>query len=314
MSQPRVSIGLPVFNGANFLRSSIESILAQDYSDLELIVADNASTDATESICREFAAKDARVRYYRNETNIGAAANYNKVVALARGEFFKWAAHDDECHPAMIRRCVETLEGAPVSVTMVYPLAELIDEHGKTISAPLDRIASAASRPHRRLAHLLWALNMCDPVFGLYRTSYLKRTQLIGPFFGADYVLLAELVMLGQIQEINEVLFRLRAHPKRSMKAHASKRARAAWYDPSAGRKRFVLPNWERMVWELLKSAAGFPIPLTDKLRCCAVIPLVHYWRRFRSAGGRWKARLKAKLGLLPGKQAVSSHARSPQP
>ena len=183
MSSPRVSIGMPVFNGADFIRSSVSSLLSQDYDDFELIISDNASTDETESICRELAASDARIRYHRNDTNVGAAGNYNKVFELARGEFFKWAAHDDECHPSMIRRCVAVLERAPDSVTMAYPLAELIDEHGKTLEAPLDRIASRNPRPNRRLGHLLWSLNMCDPAFGLYKTKYLKMTQLIGRFF-----------------------------------------------------------------------------------------------------------------------------------
>jgi hypothetical protein len=198
----------------------------------------------------------------------------------------------------MIRRCVEHLDRAADSVMMVYPLGELIDEAGRTISSPLDRIECTQRQPYRRLAHLLWTLNMCDPVFGLYRVEHLKRTQLIGPFFGADYVLLAELAMQGEIREINEVLFRLRAHPKRSMKAHASRRERAAWYDPAGARKRFILPNWERMVWELMKSAAHAPLTPAARISCVAIIPTVHYWRRFRCAGGRWKARIKSRLGI----------------
>lgn len=298
MPRPRVSIGLPVFNGANYLRRSVESILAQDYGDLELIVSDNASTDETESICRELAARDSRIRYYRNQTNLGAARNYNKVFELARGEFFKWAAHDDECHRAMVRRCVEVLESAPASVTMVYPLAELIDEQGRTLEAPLDRIESRDPRPHRRLARLLWSLNMCDPVFGLIRTEYLRKTRLIGPFGGADYVMMGELAMLGEIWELNEVLFRLRAHSKRSMKANPSERARAAWYDPAAVKKRFVVPALERMVWELSKSAWRSSLPPAEKVKCCLVVPGTHYWRRFRNAGGRIKRRLKVSLRM----------------
>jgi glycosyltransferase involved in cell wall biosynthesis len=310
---PKVSIGLPVFNGANFIRSAIQSILAQDYRDLELIIADNASTDETESICRELAAGDPRIRYYRNERNLGAAGNYNKVFELARGEYFKWAAHDDECHPAMVRRCVDALENAPASVTLVYPRAELIDEHGKRLEAPLDCIESTDTRPHRRLARVLWSLNMCDPVFGLYRSARLKQTQLIGPFFGADYVLLGELAMLGEIREVKEVLFRLRAHAKRSMKANAGKRARAAWYDPAAARRLFVLPNWERMIWEMFKSALRSPLPITEKLLCCATVPVTHYWRRFRNAGGRLKAKLKA-VGEAKARVQPAREVAGPQP
>src|SRR5687767_4274622 len=148
---PKVSVGLPVFNGDAYLRNSIESILDQDFTDFELIVADNASTDATESICREFANRDCRVRYYRNDVNLGASRNYNKVFELATGEYFKWHAHDDECYPTMLSRCVAVLEEAIDSVAMVYPLAELIDEQGKVLQRPLDQIECADARPHQRL-------------------------------------------------------------------------------------------------------------------------------------------------------------------
>lgn len=311
MNGPRVSIGLPVYNGENYLRRSIDSILAQDFEDFELIIADNASSDGTESICREYAAADKRVRYYRNDTNLGAAANYNKVFHLARGEFFKWAAHDDECHPAMIRKCVEALDRAPPSVSMVYPLGELIDENGNTLSAPLDRIAAPEHwPPYRRIAHVFWALNMCDPIFGLIRSSHLRKTGLIGPFFGADYVLLGELAMLGEIREVDEVLFRLRAHPKRSMRAHKGRRERAAWYDPSSARALFVLPGWERMVWEMTKSAYRLPLPFATRTSCCASAVVTHYWRRFRNAGGRVKEYMKERLGAQPGSRDAEQGSR----
>jgi glycosyltransferase involved in cell wall biosynthesis len=296
MSSPTVSIGMPVYNGANYIRGSVQSILAQDYEDFELIISDNASTDETEPICRELAATDARVRYYRNGVNVGAAGNYNKTFKLARGKFFKWAAHDDECHPTMLRCCVSVLEKAPDSVTMVYPLAELIDEQGRTLRSPLDRIESRDPRPHRRLARLLRRLSMCDPVFGVFRSDYLRKTRLIGSFFAADYVLLGELAMLGEIWEVEKVLFRLREHSGRSMEANRGLRAHAAWYDPAAARKLFIMPDWEGMVWELFKSALRSSLLPAEKTRCCLVIPAVHYWRRFRNAGGRLKAEVKARF------------------
>ncbi len=182
--RPKVSIGLPVFNGEDHLARAVDSILEQSLTDLELIIVDNASTDATQSIGERYTLHDERVRYVRNETNIGASRNYNKAFALAEGEYFKWAAHDDECHPEMLRRCAETLDEAPDDVVMVYPLGELIDEDGETLTSPLDRIESRDSRPHRRVARVLRSLNMCDPIFGVYRSSSLRETQLIGSFCG----------------------------------------------------------------------------------------------------------------------------------
>ena len=96
---PRVSVGIPVFNGERFLAETIESILAQTFKDFEIVISDNASTDRTEEICRSYAARDPRIRYNRNDTNRGAAWNHNRVFELARGEYFKWQSHDDFCAP-----------------------------------------------------------------------------------------------------------------------------------------------------------------------------------------------------------------------
>lgn len=309
MPSPRVSVGLPVFNGENFLSSSLETLVAQDFEDLEIIIADNASTDRTEEICREFARKDPRVLYHRNASNIGASGNYNKTFSLARGTYFKWAAHDDECHPAMIRRCVNFLDEAPDSVTMVYPLAELIDHAGKTLASPLDRIASAHVQPHRRVSHLLWCLNMCDPIFGLFRSDYLRQTQLIGPFFGADYVVLAELAMMGEICELPEVLFRLRAHEKRSMGANKSVRERTAWYSPAAAKKKIVLPDWEQMVIQLVKSVQRTSLTPRQKVLCTGAVLSTHYWRRFKDAGGLVKRRMKRMIQSRLEKSPASESA-----
>ncbi|MBD2214537.1 glycosyltransferase family 2 protein [Nostoc linckia FACHB-104] len=97
MSNPlqRLSIGLPVYNGKKFIRESIDCILNQTFQDFELIISDNASTDNTEKICREYAAKDNRIRYYRNAKNIGCARNFHRAFELSTGEYFKWVAYDD---------------------------------------------------------------------------------------------------------------------------------------------------------------------------------------------------------------------------
>jgi glycosyltransferase involved in cell wall biosynthesis len=107
---PRVSVGMPVYNGQEYLREAIQSILTQSFYDLELIVCDNASTDRTAAICREIAAGDSRLRYYANPTNVGVTENYNKAFALSRGEYFKWASSNDYCAERFIERCVDVLD------------------------------------------------------------------------------------------------------------------------------------------------------------------------------------------------------------
>ncbi|MEW6681753.1 MAG: glycosyltransferase family 2 protein [Nitrospirota bacterium] len=310
MNNPMVSIGLPVFNGERFIERALVSLLNQDIDDIEIIISDNASDDETEVICRQYARNDKRIQYSRNRANVGAAGNYNKVFQLAKGKYFKWAAHDDECYRTMLRRCVEVLEEAPESVVMVYPQAELIDEEGRTLETGSDRIGFSDPRPHRRLAKILWSLNLCDPVFGLIKAEVLRRTGLIGPFFGADNVLLSELAMLGEIRELDEVLFRMRMHRGRSMKANPSHRARAAWYDPTAAQKVFILPSWERMVWEMLRAVSRAPLSSAEKLRCGLVVTTVHYWRRFKNAGGRLKGRVRDVVGGQPADQVKQQLGR----
>src|SRR5262245_34908562 len=125
MRKPRVSIGLPVYNGQQFLEETLNSILAQTYTDFELIISDNASTDRTSEIARAYVAKDARVRYHRNENNLGVAGNYNGVFSLASGEYFKWAPADDTCLPNYLARCVEILD-LDSTVVLAYPQTQFV--------------------------------------------------------------------------------------------------------------------------------------------------------------------------------------------
>src|SRR5882762_1549884 len=116
---PRISIGLPVYNGENFITDALESILGQTYTDFELIISDNASTDRTEALCKSYAARDPRIRYWRNAENLGAARNFNRVFELSSGEYFKWTAHDDVLAPDYLEKCIEASDRDP-SVVLVY--------------------------------------------------------------------------------------------------------------------------------------------------------------------------------------------------
>ena len=126
---PRVSIGLPVYNGQRFVEEALHSLLKQTYRDFEIIISDNGSNDRTEAICRECASTDDRVRYYRNDENRGAAWNFKHVVDLSKGEYFKWAGHDDICAPEYVERCVDVLDRMP-QVVLCYTKSILIDECG----------------------------------------------------------------------------------------------------------------------------------------------------------------------------------------
>ncbi|HYB40791.1 MAG TPA: glycosyltransferase family A protein, partial [Candidatus Methylomirabilis sp.] len=126
---PRVSVGVPVFNGDRFLRAALDSILGQTFQDYEIIISDNASEDGTEEICRDYATRDPRVRYSRLSTNLGANPNFNRVVELSRGTYFKLANADDLCNPDLLARCVAVLDGQR-EVVLCYGQTTLIGEDG----------------------------------------------------------------------------------------------------------------------------------------------------------------------------------------
>jgi glycosyltransferase involved in cell wall biosynthesis len=203
--EPTVSIGLPVYNGDRYLAETIESILAQTYSDLELIICDNASTDATREICEQLAARDHRVRYHRNTENLGAARNFNRTVELARGKYFKWNGHDDPVPPNLLEHCVAVLERDP-TVVIAYGTPHPIDEHerptrpGPLVAARLRPRLGLASRNPRIRYFACIAVPAGHPAgvnFGLIRSDALRRALPLGSFVSHDLPFLAEMTLRG---------------------------------------------------------------------------------------------------------------------
>jgi glycosyltransferase involved in cell wall biosynthesis len=292
---PLVSVGLPVFNGQNYIRQAIDSILNQDFQDFELIISDNASTDDTGSICQEYARMDKRVRYYRNESNIGAAPNHNRVFEMASAQYFKWMAHDDENHPQLIGRCVDALDRAPDSVVLAYPQVELINEDGEVTGQYLVSVARDSPRPHLRLQTLLTCLDLGTPMYGIVRAAALRKTRLHGSFIAADYVMLAELAMLGEIVEIPGALLRKRIHPGRSMETYrVGGRDHLAWFDPQNLRHRRILSSSDRLALEYLRSVWHVSMGIRERIACARVICACTQ----RSRVVRWKQRVRRALGL----------------
>ena len=158
---PRISIGLPVFNGERYLDQTLQSILAQDYHDFELIVSDNASTDETVEIVERWAKKDSRIKFFRNSENLGGAANFNKVLELAEGDLFRWAGHDDLMAPGMLRRCIDTIDAVLVDAAVAIVIGV---ERWRTVAAYV------AFRAARNVAHL-HATHICRRVDELYGLS-----------------------------------------------------------------------------------------------------------------------------------------------
>jgi glycosyltransferase involved in cell wall biosynthesis len=243
VKKPILSIGMPIYNGARFVQEAIDSILEQD-CDLELIISDNGSTDGTEKICRQYASKDGRIRYHRYDENRGAAWNYNNCFILSQSRYFKWAAYDDKLAPDFGAKCLSVLEDNP-DVVLAYPRATVIDEVGKFVRYDSDRLDLTDERPHVRFRMYFEAYtghNICNPVFGVFRSDVLARTKLIGNFLTSDRILLGEIALHGKIHEVPEDLFYFRWHPHNSMCGYSAAE-RILWFDPSNKGKLF-LSNW----------------------------------------------------------------------
>jgi glycosyltransferase involved in cell wall biosynthesis len=289
---PRVSIGLPVFNGEKYLTEALDSILAQTFEDFELVVSDNASTDATREIINAYASKDRRIRLHHNERNIGAAANYNRVYQLSNGRYFKWIAHDDLSAPEFLERCVEILNTFS-DVVLCYPKTIIIDDCGRTVGKYEDRLDLREEQPFDRLAHLLATVNLANAVFGLIRSNALKKTRLIGPFVASDYVLLMELCLLGKYYEVPEYLFFRRDHDKNVRKIPVKERGK--WWDSSC--QNSILSHRMKLLLEIFKAVNHINLGLYEKMLCYMQI---RHWeiRRWRAMGGRYKAKIKEKFYL----------------
>ena len=268
--KPPLSIGLPVYNGENFLASALDSLLGQTFVDFELIVCDNASTDGTAEICRVFAANDARIRYHRNERNIGAAGNYNQALALARGHYFKWAAHDDICHPRFLEACIEVLDGRP-DVVLCHSRSEGIGDRGEVKGYYGQERAFDAESPTQRFWQAISTPHVCIAVFGVMRREVLLKTIRHGNWVGADRNLLAELCLHGKIALVPEFLFQRREHAEASIHKFEDEDERLAWFDPDrSGRRSF--PTWRR-VHEYRRAIGKAPLSAGERLACYAQLP-----------------------------------------
>lgn len=297
--RPRVSIGLPVHNGAAFVAEALDSLLTQTFRDFELLISDNASTDETGAICRERAERDERVRYVRNETNVGAMRNFNSVFACARGEYFKWAAHDDLHEPDYLARCVSLLDARP-EVVLVHPLTRDIDEKGTTIRTKRVGLRTDSARVATRFRDLIRRDYSCEAIFGVARTDVVRRTRLLANYADCDRVLLTEIGLAGPIVELPEPLFIHRQHPNRSVWQYRNRQTRSAWFDPSQS-GRPAMP-YTRQYLGYLGAIRRAKISVMSRLACEAIM---FAWIA-RNAAGLWEdVTYAARFALRPLKRRI---------
>ncbi len=272
--------------------------MAQTFEDVEIIISDNCSADATEAICREFAQRDSRIRYLRQPENLGAIANFNHVFAEARGEYFKWAAYDDLCEPTFLQRCVDVLDKNP-DVGWCHSKSDRIDAdggrltgpqsgRGSSVGSPCDDVEGCghprkncdSSRASQRFAGVILGTNWCVDSYGLIRAEALRRTCMLLPFYGAEKVLMGELALQGPYHHIPERLFSQRIHPV------ASSNLKSAAFQSAfmvGSRAKTKLPARLAILTAHFKAAVTANLPLRQRAECAAVV--VRYVLQF----GKWK-------------------------
>jgi len=274
--RPRLTIGVPVYNGEAFLRQTLESILSQSFGAFELIISDNASTDGTEAICREVARLDARVRYHRNETNLGLAKNHNLLFSLGSAEYFKWASADDLCLPGYLERCIAVLDRDP-EVVLVYPRTRFVDAGGKTLDIEDPGWNLMSDQPQERLRYVVTSAHWVNSILGIIRSAALAKTGLLPSYPGGDYCLLGELALMGKFFEVTEPLYQRRIHPGSSSQHQKEPRVIAEyWRGPGVSAP---MPQWSRNLDHfrtLMKSDLGPGAKLSVSVSLLRAM----YWRR----------------------------------
>jgi glycosyltransferase involved in cell wall biosynthesis len=283
---PRLSIGVPVYNGGSLLSEMLKSLVTQTFTDFEIVISDNASTDDTSDIARGFADKDGRVRYYRNETNIGAGPNFNRVFELANSPvYFKWAAHDDLYKPTFLERCVEMLD-RDAHVVLAYTMVDVIDETGENLLGKhpfywrgcMDTYTDEQGRtgwmmgplhlaempdPARRYSEFLNRMVGCFPVFGVIRAEALRHSNLHRSYSGSDRSLLAQLVLQGSFRQVHERLYINRYH--RSIGRLVPAEQQRAWMDTAS--KSSGSPRLEQYL-DLLRAPLTAGLTRPEAVRC----------------------------------------------
>lgn len=271
---PCVTIGLPVYNGANFLADAVESVLGQTFGDLQLVICDNASTDSTAELCQAYVKRDPRVVFVRNERNLGAAPNYNRTFALATGRYFKWLAHDDRMQPSYLEQTVAALEADSSAVLCNTPI-DFIDPSGRKIAtypSVLSQLAGLSAS--QRFAILVLRNHPCADIFSLFRRDALVGSLLHATFHGADRALLAQMALRGSMIQLQTPLFQMREHPNRYTRTVASAKERRQWHD-ATGASVSRLPTL-RLYREYLHMVRTERLSEAERRRCYGV--LARWW------------------------------------
>jgi len=274
---PRLSLGLPVFNGEPFLQATLDSILAQTYGDFELLISDNASTDRTPQIIREYAARDRRIKCFRQSKNIGSGNNWTFVAMRARSEWFKWVSANDTYAPRLLELCIDPLKGDD-NVVLCYGRTQLIDLAGAWLGIYRGDFDAVSSDPIERYRVVRERLHLGTPVqAGIIRLEALRRCGYMGNIRDGDRVLIAGLALIGKFVLLPQVLH-YRRWDSSCASALRDPLEVQRLYKPNASRPP-LFTNLPRQIGQI-EVAVRAPEGIRAKCRALAATVRFTDWRR----------------------------------
>lgn len=289
--EPLVTIGLPVYNGERYLAHAIDCLLNQTFRDFVVLISDNASTDRTGEICRQYASQDARIRYHRNRNNIGMAGNYNLTFSMARSKYFRWATSDDYCDLEMLQDAVQVMESDP-SLALCYPRALFVDENEKELNPWKDDLHLMQDDATLRFCVVVKRIWKVHHHLGLMRVDCMRRTGLFAKHVGSDVGFVAEMSLYGKFCQIEKHQFFRRVHEDSSSVAIKDEQHQARRYHASGvGRIPF---NRVQFHWRYVQAVRRSPLGLKDRLYLYTFL-----LRHAVSDRGRLKIDFKQELRLM---------------
>jgi glycosyltransferase involved in cell wall biosynthesis len=260
---------MPVYNEGRYIGEALDSLLAQDFEDFEIIISDNASQDATRTICLDYARRDKRIKYFRNKNNMGSVINFNRVFRLSSGKYFMWAGGNDVWDRRFISHCLQVLLQDP-SVVLCYSRTMAIDPDGNHLGVMPDRLDTRGLDLVTRFQFTLRGLVNGNPIYGIIRSDALKQTRLFVNTLAADFVLLAELSLIGCFAQVPEVLF-YRRRPKKFVEYRERVKKWCEGLDPTFRSRYPWLPHW-RLSYEYLSAVNHAKLPFRLKARLMAYV------------------------------------------
>lgn len=210
----KVSVVIPTYNYGRFLDEAIQSVLDQTYNAFELIIVDNHSSDNTDEVVKKYL-PDPRVRYHKNESNIGLVNNWNKCLSYATGEYIKFLNADDKFHPEIIEKFVTILDTYP-DVTLVTCDKQNFDHSSEIYKLPLTHLQDGKKVILHTLNTYGW---IGEPTSVMFRRVNLKNEIFNSRYtLHVDWLLWLHLLSQGSCYIIPEVLAYVRSHESQHTK------------------------------------------------------------------------------------------------